>query len=133
MALLARYLDLNALGASHSGSENDPWSVVDWQTAISTNQGYVIYTKGTIEDATNTIDVAFDTSGSVINYYLPWNPLINGPWRMNLSRHLATGASAFLRGGVFWLDNVDVTNGDYYFSTCYIKCRNFVRGSMLML
>lgn len=130
MALLARYLDLNALGASHSGSENDPWSVVDWQTAISTNQGYVIYTKGTIEDATNTIDVAFDTSGSVINYYLPWNPLINGPWRMNLSRHLATGASAFLRGGVFWLDNVDVTNGDYYFSTCYIKCRNFVRGSM---
>lgn len=130
MALLTRYLDLNAIGTGHNGFENDPWSVVDWQTAISTNQDYVIYTKGSVIDTTGTIDVAFDTSGTVINYYLPWDPLINGPWRMSLSRHLATGASAFLRGGVFWLDNVDVTNGDYYFSTCYIKCRNFVRGSM---
>jgi len=130
MALLIRYLDLNAIGSSHSGLENDPWSVIDWQTAISTNQDYVIYTKGSIEDSTSTIDVSFDTSGSIINYYLPWDPLINGPWRMSLSRHLASGASAFLRGGIFWLNNIDITGGNYYFSTCYIKCRNFVQGTM---
>lgn len=130
MALLICYLDLGSSGTGHAGSENDPWSVSDWQSAVSTNQSYVIYTKGTIIDTTGTIDVAFDTSGTIVNYYLPWDPLINGPWRMNLSRQLATGASAFLRGGVFWLNNIDIAGGNYYFSTCYIKCKNFIRGSM---
>lgn len=98
------YLDLSLTDTGHSGTELDPWSIADWQTHIfAMAAGSTIWVRGQGETA-----LELNWTGYSAHHYRPWNPSVNGPWRLKLTGNVEHRFWAvYIEGGI-----IEITAGN---------------------
>jgi hypothetical protein len=126
------FLDLNATGSGHAGTNVDPYSFIDWQFTLTTSVGisYDFYVRGQL--ITDSITIRGNSS----TRYFSWDPAINGPWRIQTREVLSMvgeiGGTHFHDGILFMNDGTHPTDliyslisGGCVFSGMYVSCANF--------
>jgi len=78
---MAKYVDLSLGTDSHAGTDVDPYSWVDFQTAVTAKTDTIYYLKG-LKNATDWLTWPVNKTGFEFH---PWNASINGPYRIQTS------------------------------------------------
>lgn len=113
------YVNLEGTGTGHAGTSSDPYSFADWQTrvALEVHDSIIFHMKGSYT-TTNCV-FYYGPYGYTDHYtaYYPWNPSVNGPWRLHLTA-ATTGdpdwyltEKVFFNGGILFVDTPSLNYG----------------------